>query len=65
MRQPKLRFWLAEYFGKAKTATGYSWQHEEKMDDGAVRLIPLIPMEPEASAGPGPCKNRHGMDRRE
>ncbi len=47
-RQPRLRFWLAEYFGRAKTVTGDVWWYEEQIDDGSIRHIPLIPIEPRA-----------------
>ncbi len=47
-RQPRLRFWLAEYFGRAETATGDVWWYEEQMDDGSIRRIPLVPIEPRA-----------------
>lgn len=45
-KQPRLRFWLAEYHGKAKTITGDVWWYEEPMDDGTIRRVPLIPIAP-------------------
>ena len=47
-KQPRLRFWLTEYFGEAKTATGDVWWYEEPKDDGTIRCVPLIPLFPEA-----------------
>jgi len=44
--QPRLRFWLAEFYGRAKTVTGNVWWYEERQDDGSIRRVPLIPIEP-------------------
>jgi hypothetical protein len=50
--QPRLRFRLTEYFGKAKTATGDVWWYDDLQDDGTTRRVPLIPINPVASAPP-------------
>lgn len=45
-KQPRLRFWLAEFHGIAKSATGDTWWYEQKMDDGTIWRIPLQPTNP-------------------
>lgn len=46
MMRPRLRFWLAEFFGPAESATGNVWTHAERQHDGSIKRIPLIPIEP-------------------
>jgi hypothetical protein len=49
VEQPRLRFWLAEYLGRAKTVTDNFWWYEER-DGVEITRIPLIPIEPIAAA---------------
>ena len=49
-KQPRLKdHWDCEFFGEAKTSVGEAWWYEDWQDDGSVRLIPLIPINPIAS----------------
>lgn len=42
--QPRLRFWLAEFLGEAKTVTGDVWWQEKEQRGALIRRIPLIPI---------------------
>ena len=46
-KQPRLRLGECEFFGEAKTVTGNVWWYEERQEDGSVRRIPLMSIEPE------------------
>lgn len=47
-KQPRLKAFGMEFFGRAATVTGDVWWYEEKQDDGSIRRIPLMPIDPEA-----------------
>lgn len=43
--QPELtNEWGTRFYGKAKTASGDLWWHEEPMADGTIKRHPLMPV---------------------
>jgi hypothetical protein len=46
MKQPRLKAFGMEFFGRAQTNTGNLWWYEDKQEDGSIGRIPLVPIEP-------------------